>query len=57
LNVTLTVCGLLLATPEATETVAVYVPAVSAPVAAVSVNVLGAVVVLRLAVNQPLPVV
>ena len=56
-NVTLTVCGLLLATAEATETVAVYVPAARLPVVAARVSVLGAVVVLSLALIHPLPVV
>ena len=53
-NVTVTVCGLLFATADSTETLAVYVPAVSTPTVGRSVSVDGAVVVLSVAVvSQP----
>jgi hypothetical protein len=53
-NVTVTVCGLLVATPDVTGTVAVWVPAVRLPVAGWRVSVAGAVVALSVAVSQPL---
>ena len=52
-NVTLTVWGLLPATPEVTDTVAVYVPAARLPVVADNINNAGAVVPPRLATNHP----
>jgi hypothetical protein len=52
-KVTFTDCGLLLTPSAVTGTLAVYVPAPRLPVAAVSVNVLGAAVALRAAVNHP----
>jgi hypothetical protein len=54
-KVTEIVLGLLLATVDATETVAVYVPAALDPVVACSVTVAGAVVVFSVAVNHPAP--
>jgi hypothetical protein len=52
-RVTVTVCGLLLATLDARGTVAVYVPATRLPVVTVSVSVAGAVVPLSPAPSQP----
>jgi hypothetical protein len=54
-KVTVIVLGLLLATDDATETVAVYVAAANDPVAACKVMVAGAVVVFNVAVNHPEP--
>lgn len=54
-NVTAMVLGLLLATADKTETVAVYVPAVNDPVVACKVTVAGAVVELSDFVNHPVP--
>jgi hypothetical protein len=55
MKVTVIVLGLLFAIDDATETVAVYVPAVLDPVVACSVTVAGAVVVFSVAVNHPAP--
>jgi hypothetical protein len=52
-NVASITCGLLLATADVTGTAAVYVPAARLPVAGCSVTVVGAVVPLKLAPNQP----
>jgi len=54
-NATVIVRGLLLATGDATETVAEYVPAVNDPVTACSVTVAGAVVALSDADSHPVP--
>jgi hypothetical protein len=56
-KLTATVCGLLVATPELIDTVALYVPAVSCPVVGCTVRVAGALVVFRDALSQPLPLV
>jgi hypothetical protein len=53
-KVTVTVCGELLATPDMTDTVAVYVPAESEPLVALKVSVAGAVAWFSVAVSQPL---
>jgi hypothetical protein len=55
-KVTVIVLGLLLAPADATETVAVYVPAANDPVVDCSVIVAGAVVVFNVAVNHAAPV-
>jgi len=55
LKVTAIVLGLLPATDDATETVAVYVPALNDPLEACNVTVAGAVVVFNVAVNHPMP--
>jgi hypothetical protein len=54
-KVTVIVLGLLLAPADATETAAVYVPAVNDPVVDCRVIVAGAVVVFNDAVNHPVP--
>jgi hypothetical protein len=54
-KVTVIVLGLLPATDDATEIVAVYVAAANDPVVDCSVIVAGAVVVFNVAVNHPVP--
>jgi hypothetical protein len=54
-KVTEIVRGLLLATADAIETVAVYVPAAKDPVVGCNVTTAGAVVVLRDAISHPEP--
>lgn len=51
-SVTVTVCGVLLATGDVTETVAEYVPAASPATVACSVSAAGAVVLLSAALSQ-----
>jgi hypothetical protein len=52
--VTVTVCGLFVATDDATEIVALYVPAASAPVFGCTVKLSGALVPVGVIVSHPL---